>query len=204
MTSAVAALRQMENTIRSDIWRRWMSAAQRRALLWWRDRRVSPGLAARFTVSGAAYYGFGERRFNPYRVKPYYHVGGSLEQLQRTYRPRTIRGAGLVESRLTFGGGNLRFLDTPKQRPVVGWATRQVSTVTQQRSGTTTTITSTRRVPVRGGDTYAAAFGAFGKDRAVIEARVAIELRKIVRAAAYTKAGKLRSSVLRQDEEQSA
>lgn len=204
MTSAVDALRQMENTIRSDIWGRWMAAAQRRALLWWRNRRAPPGVAARFTVAGAAYYGFGVRRFNPYRIKPYYHVTGSLERLVLSRTPRTSRRTGSVESRLAFGGGSLNFLNTPQQRPVVGWTTRQVSTITQQRSGTTTTFTSTRRVPVRGGDTYAAAFGAFAKDRPVIEARVAIELRKIVRAAAYTKAGKLRSSVLRQDEEQTA
>lgn len=204
MTAAVDALRKLEDAIRSDVWRRWMSAAQRRALLWWRDRRIAPGLAARFTVSGAAYYGFGARRWHPYRLKPYYRVNGGLERLLLARKPRSLRGTGPVESRLAFGGGSLNFLDGPQQRPVVGWTRSQVTTVTQLRSGATTTITSTRRVPVRGGDTYAAAFGRFGKDRAAIEARVAIELRKIVRASAYTRKGAFRSTVLRRDEEQAA
>lgn len=197
MTTAVDALRQMENTIRSDIWSRWTAAAQRRALLWWLRRRVAPGVAARFTVSGASYYGFGARQFNPYRIKPYYHVTGSLERLLLSRHPRSSRKSGSVESRLAFGGGSLNFLNTPKQRPVVGWTT------ISRPIGTSTSVV-TRRVPVRGGDTYAAAFGRFTKDRPAIEARVAIELRKIVRASAYTKNGRLRSSVLRQDEERTA
>jgi hypothetical protein len=197
MTSAIESLRQIETAIRSDVWSRWMAAAQRRALLWWRDRRVAPGLAARFTVSGAAYYGFGARRFNPYRVKPYYHVSGTLERMLMSRRPRTSRRPGVVESRLAFGGGSLNFLTAANQRPVIGWTT------VSRPIGTTTSV-ATRRVPVRGGDSYAAAFGRFTRDRLAIEARVAIELRKIVRASAYTKKGTFRSTVLSQDEERAA
>lgn len=224
MTTAVDALRQMENTIRSNVWSRWMAAAQRRALIWWRNRRAPPGVAARFTVSGAAYYGFGARRFNPYRIKPYYQVTGSLERMLLARLPRTSRSTGTVESRLSFGGGSLNFLTTPQQRPVVGWTqvtrTWQITVQGYTRKGFmkqglfrnrpntvpnhTTSRTVTKRVPVRGGNTYADAFGSFTKDRPAIEARVAIELRKIVRVSAYTKKGGIRSSVLRRDEEQTA
>jgi hypothetical protein len=187
---SVESLAQLGQMLRSDIWDRMQAAAQRRALLWWQQRRVAPGVAARFTINGAAYYGFGERRFNPYRIKPYYHVSGSLERLVLSHRPRTSRKSGTVETRLAFGGGNLRFLDAPKQRPVVGW-----TTVTQ-RIGTSAQVAS-KRVPVRGGDTYAAAFGRFNRDRPAIEARVQVELRRIMRRTAFDKrTGRIRSALL--------
>jgi len=193
---SVESLAQLGLMLRSDIWDRMMATAQRRALLWWRNRRVAPGLAARFTVSGAAYYGFGARRFNPYRTKPYYHVTGSLERLLLSRKPRTSRKSGTVETRLAYGGGRLNFLTTPNQRPVVGWTTRQTTTVTQVGTGTVTRVYS-RRVPVRGGDTYAAAFGKFNRDRAAIEARVQVELRRIVRSSAFDKrTGRIKSSLM--------
>jgi hypothetical protein len=201
---AFQQLRDAESVLRSDVWERYIALAQRNALLWWRNRRVAPGLAARFTISGATYYGFGQRRFNPFTVKPYYHVTGRLEQMLLKRMPRTSRKSGTVETRLAFGGGSLNFLTTPQQRPVVSWTTRQTTTVVQRRDGTTTSSVSSRRVPVRGGDTYAAAFGRFTKDRPVIEARVAIELRKLVRQRALTKKGNWRASVLRPLREASA
>lgn len=185
---SVDSLATLGRMLRSDIWDRMYATAQRRALIWWRNRRVAPGLAARFTVSGATYYGFGERRFKPYRTKPYYHVTGSLERLVLSRRPRTSRRSGTVVTQLAFGGGRLNFLTSAQHRPVVGWKT-ETRTVGNR--------TSTRRVPVRGGETYAAAFGRFNRDRPAIEARVQVELRRIMRATAFDKrTGRIKNSLL--------
>jgi hypothetical protein len=221
---AFQQLRDAESVLRSDVWERYIALAQRNALIWWRNRRVAPGLAARFTISGATYYGFGQRRFNPYTIKPYYRVTGRLEQMLLKRMPRTSRKSGSVETRLAFGGGSLNFLTTPQQRPVVSWtrvtSTKVISVKEHTRQGFmkqgvfrshpntvpahTLTRTVVQRVPVRGGDTYAAAFGRFTKDRPVIEARVAIELRRLVRQRGMTKKGNWRASVLRPLREASA
>jgi hypothetical protein len=214
--AGVAQLRALSDVCRSDLWNRWVAQAQRRALIWWRDRRVCPGLAARFTTPGIAYYGFGRRLRKPSLQPPYYVVSGRLERALLARRPKTTqasRNAGVVVTRLAYGGGVLNFLDRPNTRPVTGW-TRQttdrsesysVSSYTRATRGGSITVagyamqrtrTTTRVTPQRGGLTYAAAFGSFVKDRAAIEARVAVELRRIVRASALTKTGDIRQAVL--------
>lgn len=217
---AMQELRMIESLIRSDIWNRWVAKAQRNALVWWQQRRVPPGVAARFTISGVTYYGFGSRLRKPYSIPPYYSTrsNGGLEQAILSRKPRTSRMDGTVVSRLAFGGGALNFMTTtsrPDMRPVVGWTrnsraiteTYNVASYTRStKSGASVTIagysatrtrTLTKSAPVRGGDTYAVAFGRFAKDRPVIQARVLVELRKIVRKAAYTKGGDIRAAWLR-------
>jgi len=216
--AAMQELRTIENLIRSDIWSRWMALAQRRALVWWQQRRVPPGVAARFTCAGISYYGFGSRTRKPYSLPPYYHVTGSLERALLARKPKTSRSTGQVVSRIAFGGGSLNFMTTaskPDMRPVTGW-TRETRTITESfnvaaysrtwRGGSSTvvnvqahTVTRQRTVsrshPVKGGDTFATTFGRFTRDRPVLEARVAIELRRITRKSAYTKKGDFRASL---------
>jgi len=182
----------VENLIRSDIWAKWIALAQRKAMVWWQQRAVSPGVKARFTVGGASFYGFGPRV--SWRRAPYYHRKGDLERAILGRKPRTSRGSGTVETKVAFGGGSLNFMTTEKMRPIVGWVSKTTSYV----SGTGTqaaTHAFTRRVPVRGGPTYAAAFGNFTRDKPVLEARVAIELRHIVKKSAYTKSGNWRKAL---------
>lgn len=213
--AAMQELRTIENLIRSDIWSRWVALAQRRALVWWQQRRVPPGVAARFTFAGVNYYGFGSRLRKPYSIAPYYHVTGSLERAILARKPKTSRASGEVVSRIAFGGGSLNFMTTtskPDMRPVTGWTrtTRtltesfNVSSYTRSTKGGSITVqaysmtrqrTVGKSVPVRGGDTYAATFGNFAKDRPVLQARVAVELRRIVRKSAYTKKGDFRASL---------
>jgi hypothetical protein len=215
-SAAIQELRTIENLIRSDIWSRWLALAQRRALVWWQQRRVPPGVAARFTMPGVSYYGFGSRLRKPYSIAPYYRVTGSLERAILARKPKTSRASGSVVSRIAFGGGSLNFMTTtgkPDMRPVTGW-TRETRTLTESfnvssytrttRGGASITVqaysmtrqrTVGRSAPTRGGDTFATAFGRFTKDRPVLEARVAIELRNIVRKSAYTKKGDLRTAL---------
>lgn len=214
---AFQQLRDAESVLRSDIWDRYVALAQRRALIWWQQRRVPPGVAARFTSAGISYYGFGRRGRKPYSLPPYYHVTGRLSRAILARKPKTSRSTGHVVTRLAFGGGALNFMTTPSMRPVTGWV-RSTRTITEAftvgaytrpwRRGSPTTVkvsgysvsrqrTVGRSKPVRGGETYAAAFGHFNKDQRAIELRVAIELRKIVRTRALTKSGDFRTSVLR-------
>lgn len=218
--AAVQELRRIEGLIRSDIWNRYVAKAQRQALVWWQQRSVPPGVKARFTIAGVAFYGFGRRGRKPYSLPPYYRHTGALERAILARRPTTSRTSGQVVSRIAFGGGTLNFMTTtgkPDMRGVTGWV-RQARTVTEHitvpdytrpwRRGSSTVVkvsgysmTRERTVgktsPIRGGDTFAATFGRFTKDRPVLEARVAIELRRIVNRAAYTKSGDVRASLLR-------
>lgn len=219
-TKGVAALRALEWQLRSDAWNRFVALAQRRALTWWRDRTVPPGLKARFTAVGAAYYGFGRRLHRPSSQLPYYHVTGRLEQLLMRRRPTTPRASlrgGAVTTRLLFGGGALNFMQTtgaPDMRPVTGWTrtSRSVTAAFAVGSHTRSTTSGARitvaayhmtrqrtyhaRVPVRSGPTHAALFGRFTRDAPAIQARVAVEFRRIVRTMAYDRrTGLLKSSL---------
>jgi hypothetical protein len=192
-SKAIQELRLIENLVRSDLWGKWVALAQRKALIWWQQRSVPPGVKARFTTGGAAYYGFGPRV--SWRRPPYYHRKGDLERAILRRKPRTSRESGTVETRVAFGGGSLNFMTTENMRPIVGWVDKTISYTSgtgSQQSARSFTV----RVPARGGPTYAAAFGNFTKDRPVLEARVSIELRRIVKKAAYTKSGSWRKAVL--------
>jgi hypothetical protein len=224
---AIQELKRIESLIRSDLWNRYVAKAQRNALVWWQQRTVPPGVKARFSVAGVSYYGFGRRYRKPYSLPPYYKNSGALERAILARKPKTSRASGQVVSRLAFGGGTLNFMTTtskPNMRGVVGWV-RNTRTITERftvpaytrpwRNGSSTVVkvsaysmTRQRTVgltkPIRGGDTYAASFGRFTRDMPVIEARVAIELRRIVNRAAYTKGGDVRASLLRPLQESAA
>jgi hypothetical protein len=85
--------------------------AQRQALVEWRDRVVSPGLAARFTPAGEGFYNFGERWGAYSRRKGYlpdYVKTGRLKDMNALRQPRSVNGGGTtVITRMKFGGGNL-------------------------------------------------------------------------------------------------
>jgi len=221
-TKSVDKLRMLGQQIRGDIWNRWMATAQKRALIWWRDRSVPPGLKARFTVAGATYYQFTSRARKPSSLKPYYHVSGSFMRQLAARKPRTkqaSKNAGVVETILKYGGGALNLMTTtskPDMRGIVGW-TRETRTVSESlnvsaytrpwRRGSSTivkvpaytmtrTVTRSRSKPVRGGETHAALFGKFTRDAPAIRARVQVELRRIVRSAAFDKRTGLIKSAL--------
>jgi hypothetical protein len=203
-SKSVAALQRLSAQIRGDIWNRYMATAQKRALIWWRDRSVSPGLKARFTVSGASYYGFGKRLRKPSSLRPYYNVTGALERALLARKPKTkqaSKNGGIVQTILNFGGLSLNLMTTtakPDMRGIVGW-TRETKTKTESfniaaytrpwRRGSSTIVsvpahsmtrvrTYNRHKPVRGGETHAALFGKFHRDAPVIQARVQVELRR--------------------------
>lgn len=220
-TKSIAAMRRLSEQIRSDIWNRWLAIAQKRALIWWRDRSVAPGLNARFTAAGATYYGFAKRLRKPSSLRPYYHVTGSLQRALMARKPKTkqaSRNAGVVQTILKFGGLALNLMTTtgkPDMRGVVGY-TREVRTVTQSfnvgsytrpvKGGGSVVVAGysmNRRItrghtkPVRGGETHGALFGKFNRDAPAIQARVQVEMRRILRASAYDKrTGLLKSSVV--------
>lgn len=222
-TKSIAAMQRLAEQIRGDIWNRWLAIAQKRALIWWRDRAVAPGLKARFTTSGATYYGFAKRLRKPSSLKPYYHVTGSLERALLARKPKTrqaSKNAGIVQTILKFGGLGLNLMTTtgkPDMRGIVGW-TRETKTKTESfnigaytrpwRRGSATIVhvpahsmtrvrTYSRSKPVRGGETHAALFGKFNRDAPAIQARVQVEMRRILRASAYDKrTGLLKSSVV--------
>ena len=219
---AVAALLRIAEQLRGDLLNRWMALAQKRALIWWRNRRVCPGLRARFTVAGAAYYGFTSRERKPSSLMPYYHISGALEKALMLRKPKTKqakRNGGNVVTRLAYGGHALNLMATtskPDMRGIVGYS-RTSRTITESfhvashirkdSSGAASVTVSgydmvrhrdvSRSVPVRGGETHAALFGKFVRDRPAIEARVLVEFRKIVRAQAIDKrTGQIKSSAL--------
>ncbi len=220
-SKSVAALQRLSAQIRGDIWNRWMAIAQKRALIWWRDRSVAPGVKARFTIAGATYYGFGKRLRKPSSQLPYYKVTGALERALLARKPKTkqaSKNGGIVQTILKFGGLSLNYMTTtskPDMRQITGW-TREVKTVTQSFNvggytrptkgggsakvagySMTRQITRGRNRAVRGGETHSALFGKFNRDAPAIQARVQVELRRIVRASAYDKrTGMLKSSVI--------
>jgi hypothetical protein len=223
-TKSVAAIQRLALVIRGDIWNRWMAIAQKRALIWWRDRIVPPGLKARFTVAGAKYYGFGMRLRKPSSLMPYFRVSGALEAMLMKRRPKTPRASlnsNIVRTTLKFGGGALNFLMStgkPDMRPVVGYSvayvqktetfnvssyTRAYRTAGGIKSVTIPSYTMTRVAkrrtvtPQRAGEPHGVTFGRFTRDAPAIAARVAVEFRRIVRSSAYDKrTGDLKSSIL--------
>ena len=220
-TKTLERILAFEAQLRGDIWNRWLALAQKRALIWWRDRSVAPGLNARFTAAGASFYGFGPRLRKPFSLKPYYHATGSLQRALMKRKPRTpqaSKNGNIVKTLLKFGGLSLNLMDStkPDMRQITGW-TRTTKTVTESfnvgaytrpwRRGSSTIVsvpahtmtrqrTYSRHTATRGGETHAALFGKFTRDAPVIQARVAIEMRRIIRASAYDKrTGLIKSSV---------
>lgn len=228
-TKTVARIQALADQIRGDLWNRWLAIAQKRALIWWRDRSTPPGLKARFTTQGIHYYGFGRRGRKPSTLYPYYHVTGALQRALLARKPRTkqaSKNGGVVQTLLKFGGLSLNLMTTtskPDMRPVVGVA-KNIRTMTESfhvgsyvrtlRSGGSITVAAydmtrqrsvTKTTLVRGGETHAALFGKFTRDAPAIQARVAIEMRRIIRASAYDKrTGLFKSSVVRPVELQEA
>lgn len=206
--------------LKGDLFVRWTRRAQKAALIEWRDRRESPGLAARFTAAGSAFYGFGERPTKYNRGKgstqDYVKTGDFRDSL-KLRKPRAIRGTGdTVTTRLRYGGGVLNFLT--KIGPMTNEA-RIVERIPVQIRGYSYRVqmnldkTGGREITVRGhtaqrqrirrqvtrsSTSYAAEFGRFVKDQPWIAQRTAELFAEIVRKAAFTKGGKLKSSVLQE------
>lgn len=219
-SAALQKTREIGLLLKSNIWDRFVAKAQRRALMWWKKRTVPPGLAARFTIAGARFYNFGRRGRKPSTLLPYYLDKNNLRPfiLSAARVPKTSRNTGQVVTRLAFGGGTLNFMGNtgkPNMRAVTGW-TRTTRTISENfnvasytrtlRSGTVVKVNSysmsrvrtvSKATQVRGGETHAAMFGNLSKDKPALEARVAIELRKIVEEDAFTKGGDIKTALLK-------
>lgn len=210
-TKTVARMHALSRQIRGDLWARWMALAQKRALIWWRNRKVTPGLAARFTTAGIPFYGFGPRLRKPASIPPYYLNSERLRDALMKRMPKTARAtlrAGNVVTVLKYGGLTLNALMAVKFRQIQSVTTTTTTTTATYNVASytrptgpvagysmTRPIRSTMTTVTRGGKTHGQLFGEFGRDRPVIEARVQIELRKILRASAYDKrTGLIKSS----------
>lgn len=212
-SSLLPDLQHLVDQLRGDVFARWMARAQKGALIEWRDRTTAPGLAARFTFAGNDFYGFRSQHGRSYFVQkgrlPDYVKTGRLRDMMKARLPRTVRGTGDVTTRLAYGGGALNFLTAIG--PVIGEhkeVTRIPVTVAgysykHHRSGAIVVVAShpgTRKrirwVYERSTESFADAFGKFDRDRPWIANRVGELFLAIFRAAALTKRGELRSSVL--------
>jgi hypothetical protein len=197
--------------LRSNIFRRWMSLAQKRALIWWQQRRQAPGLLARFTKSGNAFYGFAKRASSYRRRKgnlPDFIFTGRLRDALMQRKPVSLHGGQVVRTVLKIGGGSLNFLKNKVPLRAVpstiGYVTTQVGAYTRTTPrGTAQVVSHRRRVPhatrnppVPAGRSYGEEFSDLSKDMQAIQTRVMVEFRRIVARMAYTKRGGLRSSVV--------
>lgn len=219
MTTADVAFKDLDafvQQLRGDLFARWMRRAQKAALLEWRDRKDPPGLAARFTAAGAAFYRFGPRSSYGVlnRIKggtQHYVLTGGTRDMMAKRRPTAVRGTQDIVSRLKYGGGKLNFLTNVGAvtgRNVVRWretvavagytykhhktgATVSVSPGTSNRARKKVTFT-------RSATSYAADFGRFLRDSPWIADRTAVLFREIIRRAAFTKGGMLRSNMLQE------
>lgn len=214
MTDPMPDLTRLVAQLRGDLFRRWMARAQKAALIEWRDRTQAPGLAARFTTAGNDFYNFRGLHGRSYYVQkgrlPDYVKTGRLRDMQAARRPQTIRANdGDVVTRLRIGGGALNLLTTIG--PVIG-ETREVSRVTvvqsgysyaHHKTGATVTVaahpTTRQRIRwkyERASESFADAFLKLDRDRAFLAEATERHFRAIVRGAAMTKGGTIRSSVL--------
>lgn len=199
--------------LRGDVFARWMRRAQKAALLEWRDRIQPPGLAARFTKAGSAFYGFGERtqKYNKSKrgyPQDYVKSGGFRRQVLKR-RPRSFRGGTAIVTKLAYGGGVLNFLTgigpvtsqavikSVQSVPVSGYTYRHPKT------GTAVTVQPRARLqittvgkPQRSSVSYADEFGRFMRDRPWLATRTLELFKLIVTRGAFSKRGKLRSTVL--------
>jgi hypothetical protein len=123
-------LNNLAQSLRSDIFVRFMKRAQKQALLEWRDRTTAPGLAARFTKAGKSFYGFSDR-VNKKR-DPYVKTG-QLRTMLSKRRPHSKRSTDTeVVTALKFGGGALNFLS--KKYGTKSKTTSYTTTVVQVRA----------------------------------------------------------------------
>lgn len=162
-------LEALVRQLRGDLFQRWMTRAQKGALLEWRDREQTPGLAARMTAPGEKYYRWGDRapRYYAQKIPGYvrnfsapvreYFKTGALRQRLLARRPKAIRGGDVVRTRLAYGGLSLNFMDGPSYRPVqqvvrlverVSITVREHAVAAHQRS--VRTRSGLRRVMVAG------------------------------------------------------
>lgn len=199
--------------LRGDLFRRWMRRAQKAALLEWRDRKAPPGLDARFTKAGAEYYGFGNRKHRkPFLANVwYYSHSGDLRAMMHGRRPRSLRSDTQVVTRLKFGGGALNFLT--KLTPVrsisrelhsgVAGVSAYDYTRRVKSTGVRINVTVPKhlanwkryvRVYHRGGQSYAAEFGDFSKDREWISTRTGALFLRIFRRGVLARDGSLKSA----------
>lgn len=214
MGEPLTHLMKLAETLRGDVFARWMKRAQKAALIAWRDRKIMPGLAARFTREGASFYRFSPTPNRYAKSKgnlPEYVKTGRLRDLMRTRMTRSKHGADVVTS-IRFGGGPLNFLTaiggvvTTRKDKVTG--TELVNAYSYPRrtkAGATVTISvasygrrysRVRTTLIRSGISYAAQFGDLSRDREWIRVRSLVEFRRILRGAAFDKNGVLKSTVL--------
>ena len=88
-------LRAVAEALDGPLLLRWIKAAQRTALLDFRDRQEFPGVAARFTPGNPYLFNYrlaGKRR----KLPPYRHTGAMMQELLRRKPKSTVEGGAVV------------------------------------------------------------------------------------------------------------
>lgn len=192
--------------LKDDVFIRWMRAAQKKALLEWRDKQTGPGLAARFTHAGNKFYKFTPRSGKYDSQKGYlpdFVRTGSLRDSMTNRKPVSVNGVGEAITRMKYGGGALSFLGDKKgitsvskasvttQASVAGYSRTIKGAVVSVRAYTA--IRHGVKINVsRGGLSYADEFADFTQDAPWIKQRSNEIFGQIVKSATM-KNGQLRS-----------
>ena len=190
--------------LRGDLFVRWMKQAQKAALIDWRDRSGTPGLAARFTKAGDSYYGFTPRSKSYNKKKgglPDFVFTSALREMMKSRQPKSINNGNTEAiTRIKFGGGALNFLQSVKK--TLGFTITVSSTKTAveayfRRGKAVKGYQGTRKhrtiSTTRGTVDYAEEYGRLGRDIPWLKSKVQENFIRIFRKAALTKGGTLKS-----------
>lgn len=210
-------LDSLAQQLKSGLYLRYMRAAQKMALLEWRDRTAAPGLAARFVYANRKIYNFADRTGRYDQRKGYlpdYVFSSALRDAMKTREPVSVNGGGTeAVTRMKYGGGHLNFLTTKRGShgpPTISRMDINVAiqpyTKTQVRDDGSATVTAVsgytqvrrnRKVTTwnMSPDSYSAEFGRFTLDAPWIKARTLDYFRQIVRGMVW-RFGKINNSAL--------
>jgi hypothetical protein len=210
MSSFSPDIDALTRQLKGDIFRRWMRASQKQSLLEWRDRKTSPGLAARFVEDGAQYYRFSNRLYKTSRAKkfaPDYVKTGKLRDALLKRIPHAVNnGSDEIVTTFKYGGLAFNFPNMNIQGVLGENKSRVVESVhvsgyyRQNKGGTTSHINAfiqerhtTKHTVTRGGGTYAQQFAEFARDSVWLKNRTdVIMLAKVQNMS--LKGGKLGTS----------
>lgn len=209
----LADLEAMAAQVDGGLFVRWMKQAQKAALIEWRDRTATPGLAARFTHGGEDFYGFTPRTLKYNKQKgglPDFVRTGGLREMVKARTPRSQNNGNLEAiTTLKFGGGALNFLQniTRTSSEPAGTKSNSVTIKAYVRRGpggkgqiAVNSYLGTRKsktyTKVTQTINYAAEYGQAANDLPWIEEKVKEHFLRIFRSAAVTKGGRLKPRVM--------
>jgi len=185
--------------LRGDIFMRWMKQAQQQALLEWRDRKIAPGLAARFEDAGNKFYEFTNRTGKYDSQKGYlpdFVRTGSLRDSMKMREARSQNNTTEAITRLKYGGGALNLLvdkfgvKSVTRIPTVVVTSIPAYTRIEKKTGATVHVTGyyaerhgVHVTTTHASKSYSAEFAEFSKDAPWLKQRVGEIFKAKVRAA---------------------